>query len=77
LENLPAFLEAHAENPKALEEAPKENGSPHTIIVAGAGLRAADLVRYNSSHTFPAFGRDRILTNLVEPLENTRQRTSQ
>ncbi|KAI3321488.1 U3-containing 90S pre-ribosomal complex subunit-domain containing protein [Xylariaceae sp. AK1471] len=45
LENLPAFLEAHAESPKTLEDAPKENGSPHTIIVAGAGLRAADLVR--------------------------------
>ncbi|KAI1825002.1 U3-containing 90S pre-ribosomal complex subunit-domain containing protein [Xylaria intraflava] len=45
LENLPAFLEAHAKNPKALGDAPKENGSPHTIIVAGAGLRAADLVR--------------------------------
>ncbi|KAI8627866.1 U3-containing 90S pre-ribosomal complex subunit-domain containing protein [Xylariaceae sp. FL1651] len=45
LENLPAFLEAHAEDPKTLGDAPKENGSPHTIIVAGAGLRAADVVR--------------------------------
>ncbi|TGJ79157.1 hypothetical protein E0Z10_g9614 [Xylaria hypoxylon] len=45
LENLPAFLEAHAKNPKTLEDAPKENGSPHTIIVTGAGLRAAELVR--------------------------------
>ncbi|KAI1186124.1 U3-containing 90S pre-ribosomal complex subunit-domain containing protein [Nemania serpens] len=45
LENLPAFLEAHAENPKTLGDAPEENGSPHTVIVTGAGLRAAELVR--------------------------------
>ncbi|KAI1351090.1 U3-containing 90S pre-ribosomal complex subunit-domain containing protein [Xylaria sp. FL0043] len=45
LENLPAFLEAHAKDPKALGDAPKENGSPHTIIVTGAGLRAAELAR--------------------------------
>ncbi|KAI1499974.1 U3-containing 90S pre-ribosomal complex subunit-domain containing protein [Biscogniauxia marginata] len=45
LENLPSFLEAHAEKPEQMGEAPKQNGSPHTIIVAGAGLRAADLVR--------------------------------
>ncbi|CAJ2504509.1 Uu.00g119030.m01.CDS01 [Anthostomella pinea] len=45
LENLPAFLEAHTEKPESLGEAPKQKGSPHTIIVAGAGLRAADLVR--------------------------------
>lgn len=50
LDNLPAFLEAQVENPKSLEGAPKENGSPHTIIIAGAGLRAADLVRYVVSH---------------------------
>ncbi|KAK0656455.1 U3-containing 90S pre-ribosomal complex subunit-domain containing protein [Cercophora newfieldiana] len=45
LENLPEFLEAFAEDPKKLEDAPKKNGSPHTLIVAGAGLRAANLVR--------------------------------
>ncbi|KAI0509249.1 U3-containing 90S pre-ribosomal complex subunit-domain containing protein [Xylaria bambusicola] len=45
LESLPAYLEAHAKNPKKLGDAPKENGSPHTIIVTGAGLRAAELVR--------------------------------
>ncbi|KAI2782126.1 U3-containing 90S pre-ribosomal complex subunit-domain containing protein [Daldinia loculata] len=44
LENLPQFLEQFAD-PKKLGEAPKENGAPHTIIVTGAGLRAADLVR--------------------------------
>ncbi|KAI0475819.1 U3-containing 90S pre-ribosomal complex subunit-domain containing protein [Xylariaceae sp. FL0804] len=44
-DSLPAFLEAHAEKPENLAEAPKAKGSPHTIVVAGAGLRAADLVR--------------------------------
>ncbi|KAI1116598.1 U3-containing 90S pre-ribosomal complex subunit-domain containing protein [Nemania sp. NC0429] len=46
LENLPAFLEAHAGGkPKTLGDAPEENGTPHTIIVTGAGLRAAELAR--------------------------------
>ncbi|KAK4239358.1 U3-containing 90S pre-ribosomal complex subunit-domain containing protein [Achaetomium macrosporum] len=45
LENLPDFLEAFSDDSERLSEAPKKCGSPHTIIVAGAGLRAADLVR--------------------------------
>ncbi|KAK3310746.1 U3-containing 90S pre-ribosomal complex subunit-domain containing protein [Chaetomium strumarium] len=45
LENLPDFLEAFSGDSDKLNEAPKKCGSPHTIIVAGAGLRAADLVR--------------------------------
>ncbi|GAP93311.1 putative replication regulator protein [Rosellinia necatrix] len=45
LSNLPAFLEAHAAGPGALGSAPEENGAPHTIVVTGAGLRAAELVR--------------------------------
>ncbi|RYO88960.1 hypothetical protein DL764_008650 [Monosporascus ibericus] len=45
LENLSQFLETFSEHPERLGEAPKKNGSPHTIIVTGAGLRAADLVR--------------------------------
>ncbi|OTA98448.1 hypothetical protein M426DRAFT_69808 [Hypoxylon sp. CI-4A] len=44
LENLPKFLEQFVD-PAKLGQAPKQNGSPHTIIVTGAGLRAADLVR--------------------------------
>ncbi len=46
LDNLPGFLEAFADDPKKLAWASKKHGSPHTIIVAGAGLRAADVVRY-------------------------------
>ncbi|KAB5562898.1 U3-containing 90S pre-ribosomal complex subunit-domain containing protein [Coniochaeta sp. 2T2.1] len=45
LENLAEFLEEFSGDAKALGEAPKANGSPHTIVVAGAGLRAAELVR--------------------------------
>lgn len=44
-DNLPAFLERFAKNPTKLWSASKKNGAPHTIIVAGAGLRAADLAR--------------------------------
>ncbi|KAI6089692.1 U3-containing 90S pre-ribosomal complex subunit-domain containing protein [Hypoxylon rubiginosum] len=44
LENLPEFLEQFADA-KKLGEAPKMNGSPRTLIVTSAGLRAADLVR--------------------------------
>lgn len=55
-ENLAGFLEGFAaaegkegkekeEAVKRLGGAPPRNGSPHTIVVAGAGLRAADLVR--------------------------------
>lgn len=45
LDNLPAFLESFSPNPTKLWSASKKNGTPHTIIVAGAGLRAADLAR--------------------------------
>ncbi|KAK1768785.1 U3-containing 90S pre-ribosomal complex subunit-domain containing protein [Phialemonium atrogriseum] len=45
LENLPDFLEAFVEDPKELGAAPKDKGAPHTIVVTGAGLRAAELVR--------------------------------
>lgn len=53
-ENLPEFLEANVggddeearkKEEKRLGTAPKACGAPHTIVVAGAGLRAADLVR--------------------------------
>lgn len=46
LEKLPDFLEKFSDHPESLSRAQKKNGMPHTIIVAGAGLRAADLTRY-------------------------------
>lgn len=50
MDKLPAFLETFApsrmkKKGAKLTDAPKEPGSPHTIVVAGAGLRAADLTR--------------------------------
>ncbi|KAI1001010.1 hypothetical protein K3495_g7186 [Podosphaera aphanis] len=51
LENLPSFLENFSENTQKLWSAPMANGTPHTIIVTGAGLRAADIAR--SVRKFP------------------------
>ncbi|KJZ75713.1 hypothetical protein HIM_04870 [Hirsutella minnesotensis 3608] len=45
LDNLPSFLESFAKDPETLKKTSKKNGAPHTLIVAGAGLRAADIVR--------------------------------
>jgi protein CMS1 len=39
------FLEQYTDSPGLLKTSSEENGSPHTIIVAGAGQRAADIVR--------------------------------
>ncbi|KAH8171647.1 u3-containing 90S pre-ribosomal complex subunit domain-containing protein [Sarocladium implicatum] len=44
-EKLPEFLEEFTEEPERLSRASKKHGKPHTLIVAGAGLRAANLVR--------------------------------
>ena len=43
--NLPAFMEKFTDKPETLSKPPKKKGAPHTLIVTGAGLRAADLVR--------------------------------
>ncbi|OJD16897.1 hypothetical protein AJ78_02995 [Emergomyces pasteurianus Ep9510] len=48
LENLPSFLKVYSRNkgsPDSLSTAPEENGSPHTIVITLAGLRAADITR--------------------------------
>ena len=50
LENLPSFLEKFSGNATKLRSASKKNGTPHTIIVAAAGLRAADITRYTISY---------------------------
>ncbi|KAF1809878.1 hypothetical protein P152DRAFT_476015 [Eremomyces bilateralis CBS 781.70] len=43
VDQLPNFLEKFAED--KLSVCPKPNGSPHTLVLAMAGLRAADLAR--------------------------------
>ncbi|KAK5998876.1 Protein CMS1 [Cladobotryum mycophilum] len=45
LGHLPGFIENFSEHPEELTRTPKKNGAPHTIIIAGAGLRAADITR--------------------------------
>ncbi|ATY62575.1 kinase-like domain [Cordyceps militaris] len=45
LEKLPDFLGHFCKNPDSLAKASKKMGNPHSIIVTGAGLRAADIVR--------------------------------
>ncbi|KAF4124527.1 protein CMS1 [Geosmithia morbida] len=42
-EKLATFMEKFCQKPESLTKPPKKKGSPHTLIVAGAGLRAADL----------------------------------
>ncbi|OQD77307.1 hypothetical protein PENDEC_c003G02698 [Penicillium decumbens] len=45
LDKLPDFLKAFAPKGADLSKASEEKGTPHTLVVAGAGLRAADVVR--------------------------------
>lgn len=45
LDNLPDFLEKFSGGAEALKKTPKQKGSPHTLVVAEAALRAADIVR--------------------------------
>ena len=47
LDQLPSFLERFSGNggSNTLRNASEENGSPHTLVVAAAGIRAADLTR--------------------------------
>jgi U3-containing 90S pre-ribosomal complex subunit len=46
LDKLPGFLKAFSTNEGSrLSKSAEEKGTPHTLVVAPAGLRAADLVR--------------------------------
>lgn len=50
LENLPSFLKAHSpKKGSLLSTAPEANGSPHTLVVTLAGLRAAEITRYDTT----------------------------
>lgn len=50
LAQLPEFLKAYSpEKGVRLGSASEEKGSPHTLVIASAGLRAADLVRLVSN----------------------------
>lgn len=45
MDQLPAFLKAFSPKGTDLSKAAEEKGSPHTLVIAPAALRAADLVR--------------------------------
>ncbi len=53
LDHLPEFLEHFArssEGQNGLAWAAETKGAPHTILITGAGLRAADLSRWVTLH---------------------------
>ncbi|KAL4922190.1 U3-containing 90S pre-ribosomal complex subunit-domain containing protein [Aspergillus aurantiobrunneus] len=49
LEKLPDFLKAFIPKGTNLADSSEQKGTPHTIVVSPAGLRAADVVRYGNS----------------------------
>lgn len=49
LQNLPLFLEHISDTKEDLSISGEEPGSPHTIVVAASGLRAADVTRSKAS----------------------------
>jgi protein CMS1 len=53
LEKLPDFLKAFSPKGANLSDSSEQKGTPHTLVVSPAGLRAADVVRYES----PSSGR--------------------
>lgn len=85
-DNLPDFLENFAgsrkgkgkKSTKKLSNAFEEKGRPHTLVVAGAGLRAADLTRalrgFQTKESMVAklFAKHIKLKEAVEMAKNTR-----
>ncbi|CAG7958509.1 unnamed protein product [Penicillium salamii] len=45
LEQLPEFLKSFSPKGADLSKASQKNGTPHTLVISGAALRAADVVR--------------------------------
>ncbi|KAJ5116407.1 Protein CMS1 [Penicillium angulare] len=45
LDNLPQFLQKYRAKGTDLSKSPDLNGTPHTLVITGAGLRAANIVR--------------------------------
>lgn len=48
LQKLPDFLSYYSAGLQELRSAPKQKGSPHTLVITSAGLRAADITRYGA-----------------------------
>lgn len=45
LEQLPEFLKSFSPKGSDLSKSSEKNGTPHTLVISGAALRAADVVR--------------------------------
>jgi protein CMS1 len=45
MNSLPDFVRKFGDKGEKLDGAVEQNGSPHTIVVAASGIRAADLTR--------------------------------
>ncbi|TKA23652.1 hypothetical protein B0A50_06488 [Salinomyces thailandicus] len=84
-EQLPDFLDKYAaprrkkkSEGKKLSDAPEAKGSPHTLVVAGAGLRAAELVRAlrkyqtKESHVAKLFAKHIKLAEAINTAKKTR-----
>lgn len=48
LDHLPSFLEHLCHKGESLSTSSGTTGSPHTLVVAASGLRAADVVRFDT-----------------------------
>lgn len=46
LDNLPSFLERFSDSREGLSRSSEDAGSPHTLVIAASGLRAADVTRF-------------------------------
>lgn len=82
MDELPDFLEhfcvLRGEKKEELMRAPNEKGSPHTLVIAGAGLRSANLTRalrkFQTKESLVAklFAKHIKLKEAVEMVKNTR-----
>lgn len=71
LDKLPEFLKAFSPNKGAgLSKASEEKGTPHTLVVSGAALRAADVVRYGRVQLLTAFLIADPVDRALRPLQN-------
>jgi U3-containing 90S pre-ribosomal complex subunit len=49
LDNLPSFLERFSASIEDLSTSSEDPSSPHTLVIAASGLRAADVTRFDAS----------------------------
>jgi protein CMS1 len=81
MDNLAEFIRNFADKDEKLENAPKDNGCPHTIVIAASGIRAADLTRglrdfqskgKNGGKVAKLFAKHIKLSEAIEEMKTTR-----